>query len=205
MDVTLLHPDPALVIWRHPRPHGAAGRCIGRTDLAVDRRKVKRLAHRIRQAARRAGWPRVIHTSSLQRCALVGRQLRRWGWRHIVDDALLEMDFGRWDGRPWTEIAHAEVDAWCAAFADHAPGGGESLRAMLERVQRWLPAPPAPSEGPVLMVGHGGWMLSARWVLTQVDAPVAAAAWPAPPGYGRCWTLARAPLQYRPVTPASQR
>ena len=39
--------------WRHPRPHGVAGRCIGHTDVAVDPRKAKRLAHRIRQHVRR--------------------------------------------------------------------------------------------------------------------------------------------------------
>ena len=41
-----------LSVWRHPQPVGAAGRCIGHTDLPVDARKAKRLAHRIRQAAR---------------------------------------------------------------------------------------------------------------------------------------------------------
>ena len=98
---------PHLIAWRHPRPIGAEGRCIGRTNLSVDRRKVKRLAHRIRQAARQQGWPRVVHSSSLQRCAAVGRQLRRWGWQHHINDSLLEMDFGTWDGQAWDHIAHA--------------------------------------------------------------------------------------------------
>lgn len=200
---------PHIVAWRHPRPIGAEGRCIGRTDLAVDRRKAKRLAHRIRQAARRHGWPRVVHSSSLQRCAAVGQQLRRWGWRHHIDDALLEMDFGAWDGRAWAQIAHAEVDAWCRNFAHHAPGGGESLHAMLDRVAQGLARLPAsearPSSAPVLLIAHAGWILSARWVAQHSAAPAQPSQWPPAPRYGECCVLPAASLQYRPVEPASRK
>ena len=120
-------------LWRHPRPIGAAGRCIGRTDLALDHRRAKRLAHQIRRAARRHQLPRQIWTSALQRCALVGRQLARWGWMHRIDDRLQELDFGHWDGQPWSAIAPAEVAAWEADFAHHAPGGAESLAALRRR------------------------------------------------------------------------
>jgi len=103
-----------LWVWRHPRAKGAADRCIGRTDLDVDPRRAKRLAHRIRRAARQYGLPRRVLTSPLRRCAAVGQWLRRWGWRHERLPALLEMDFGRWDGRAWSQIAREEIDAWCA-------------------------------------------------------------------------------------------
>lgn len=203
---------PDVIAWRHPRPIGAEGRCIGRTDLAVDRRKAKRLAHRIRQAARQHGWPRVVHSSSLQRCAAVGRQLRRWGWRHHIDDGLLEMDFGAWDGLSWPHIAQAEVDAWCQDFAHHAPGGGESLNTMLQRVVASLhrlsalaDPPKCSASSPVLIVAHAGWVLSARWVAQHAAAPVEPSQWPSSPRYGERCTLAAAPLQYRPVEPASRK
>ncbi|RZL33467.1 MAG: fructose-2,6-bisphosphatase, partial [Rubrivivax sp.] len=94
---------PAFTIWRHPKPRGAEGRCIGgRTDLAVDPRKAKRLAHRIRANARRHALPREVVTSPLARAADVGRWLKRWGFRWRVDAALAEMDFGAWDGRGWS-------------------------------------------------------------------------------------------------------
>jgi len=77
------------LVWRHPRPEGAAGRCIGAgTDLIVHRRRAKRLARRIQQVARRQRLPHHVVTSPLQRCADVGRWLRRWGWRHEIDPAL---------------------------------------------------------------------------------------------------------------------
>jgi alpha-ribazole phosphatase len=190
-------PQPWAQAWRHPRPIGFEGRCIGRTDLPVDRRKAKRLAHRIRQAARHHGWPQVVHTSPLRRCAEVGRWLRRWGWRHHVDPALLEMDFGRWDGLAWADIPHAEVDAWVADFAGHAPGEGESLQAMLTRVAAWAPCqtPPAtlpaasPTSAPFLIVAHAGWMLARQWCANHAEPPLAAAEWPRAPAYGHAWSL----------------
>ena len=174
-------------VWRHPQPQGVAGRCVGRTDVAVDPRRTKRLARRIQAAARRAGLARVVYTSPLQRCADVGRWLRRWGWAHVVDATLLELDFGAWDGQAWAHIGQTEVDTWCAAFATHAPGGGEPLVHMLQRAAAWQGKSRASA---VVVVGHAGWMLARRWVQTHgPDVLPTAADWPKPPGYGRCWQV----------------
>lgn len=181
MSVDAARPVPLMHAWRHPAPKGAAGRCIGaRTDLPVDRRKAKRLAHRIRMIARREGLPRAVATSPLGRCRDVGRWLRRFGFRHVVDARLAELDFGRWDGRCWEAIDAAEIAAWSADLVGHAPGGGESVRALLSRVQAVLARAPA-----ALLVTHGGWLSAAVWLaLGDAHAPTAAT-WPKAPGYGR--------------------
>jgi len=70
----------------------------------------------------------------------------------------MEMDFGRWDGLPWSLIPRDEIDVWCEHFADHAPGVGESLRQFMTRVHAWeAPVPQA------VVVAHAGWMLARRW------------------------------------------
>ena len=165
--------------WRHPPADGAAGRCIGRTDLPVDGRRAKRLAHRIRAVARAQGLPHVVHVSPLRRCRDVGRWLRRWGWRVQVDARLVELDFGAWDGLPWTQIASSEVETWQQDLLLHAPGGGESLQALAARVQAFVGG----CAGPVLLVGHGGWINALRAVPPGCSA-LAAADWPAPPRHG---------------------
>jgi len=165
----------AFTIWRHPKPRGAQGRCIGaRTDLPVDPRKAKRLAHRIRAHARRHGLPREVVTSPLARAADVGRWLKRWGFRWRVDPALAEMDFGRWDGRAWSEIRPAEFEHWMSNFRDFDFDSGESLHALLARVAAWQPTC-------ALAVGHGGWIAARDWQGT----PPTPASWPRPPAYGR--------------------
>ncbi len=178
----------AWVIWRHPRPEGAAGRCIGRTDLRVDRRKAKRLAHRIRQRARCEAWPAVVWTSPLQRCADVGRWLARWGWQHRLDARLFEVDFGAWDGLTWQAIGAGPVAAWCDEFTDHAPGGGESVRALMRRCAGFLADVAGTqncAQAPVLIVGHAGWINAARWQGQGRQPPFDAAQWPAALGYGQ--------------------
>ena len=50
------------------------------------------------------------------------------------------MDFGNWEGRTWADIGKPAIDTWTAAFAAHAPGGGDSLSAVLARVSLALQA-----------------------------------------------------------------
>jgi len=167
---------PRVTIWRHPKPCGAEGRCIGgRTDLRVDPRKAKRLAHRIRAHARRHGLRHDVVTSPLMRAAAVGRWLRRWGFRWRVDAALAEADFGRWDGKHWSDITPAEFDRWMADFCGFDFDGGESLDALLERAAAWQ-SPCA------LVVGHGGWINARRWR----GNPPTPASWPKPLNYACC-------------------
>ncbi|MBY0237371.1 MAG: histidine phosphatase family protein [Burkholderiaceae bacterium] len=175
-------PQAPARVWRHPKPEGAAGLCVGaRSDLPVHWRRAKRLARRIQALARRERLPHQVITSPLQRCASVGAWLRRWGWQHHRDPALLELDFGAWDGLAWAQISQAEVDAWVNNFSAHAPGGGESLAHMLQRVQAW------PLPAGALIVSHGGWMLARQWLSEHGDVLPQAATWPRAPGYGECW------------------
>lgn len=183
-----------LWLWRHPRPCGVAGRCIGQTDVPVHWRRAKRLAHQLRQHARRHQLPRVVWTSPLQRCAAVGHWLARWGWLHRVDAHLLELDFGRWDGQPWANIPPSAVAAWEADFLQHAPGGGEALLALMARCQAFITDRAAEPNPAVLLVAHAGW-INASAVLGQAagdQAALTAATWPAAPRYGS--------LSVRPVS-----
>ena len=53
-----------------------------------------------------------------------------------VEAGFAEMEFGAWDGLTFAEVAERhkdELDSWLGSL-DHAPGGGESFRAVEERV-----------------------------------------------------------------------
>ncbi|MBB4845793.1 alpha-ribazole phosphatase [Paucibacter oligotrophus] len=177
--------EPGLWVWRHPRPEGAAGLCVGAgCDLPVHWRRSKRLARRIQALARRERLPQRVLCSPLRRCADVGAWLQRWGWQLVLDPALRELDFGAWEGRPWQTIAKAQIDAWVQDFAAYAPGGGESLQALLARAGDWRP--PA---GAHLVVSHGGWMLARQWRARQGERSPCAADWPKPPAYAEVWRI----------------
>ena len=182
-----------LTVWRHPKPRDMAGLCLGRADVPVDARKAKRLAHRIRQWARRERAPRVVVTSPLQRAASVGRWLARWGWVHRMDARLSELDFGRWDGRPWADIGAAEVQAWCDDFMRHAPGGGEPVEDLLHRCAALLAQMHDADEDldAVCVVGHAGWLSAAIWLQQAGGADATAPMWPRALRYGERVSLFR--------------
>jgi len=57
-----------------------------------------------------------------------------------IDAALRDIDVGRWAGRAFSDVEVSEpaaVAQWMAE-PDAEPHGGESLRALLARVARWL-------------------------------------------------------------------
>jgi alpha-ribazole phosphatase len=119
----------------------------------------------------------------LRRCADVGRWLRRWGWTHRIDPRLIEVDFGTWDGRPWSDIGADDFAPWEADFLRHTPGGGESLAQVRERVRAVL-AELADAhrtlDAPLLVVGHAGWINTLR---TLHLGGLVASRWPAPVAY----------------------
>ncbi len=54
----------------------------------------------------------------------------------VVEHGFAEMEFGAWDGLTFAEVAERhkdELDSWLGSL-DHAPGGGESFRAVEQRV-----------------------------------------------------------------------
>lgn len=188
-----------LLAWRHPRARGAGGRCIGRTDLDVDPRKARRLAHRLRaeqRRRRRAGEPAVaeVWVSPRERARAVGRWLARWGWRVHVDARLAEMDFGTWDACAWRDIAWAEVEAWQADLWNARPGGdGEPLSALAARA--WAFVDEARHAGTLrLAVTHGGWLIAAAR-LPRGTVRLDARDWPAPPRHGEMLRLGRDPTR----------
>ena len=182
-------PNRFVYAWRHPPALGVAGRCIGRTDVPVDPRRAKRLAHRIRRHARREGLPRLIVTSPQRRCADVGRWLAAWGWCHRIDERLAELDFGDWEGRSWQAIGATPIGAWCADFVDSAPGDGESLRALIARCRAFIDDDAATPTS-CCIVGHAGWINAARWLAGQSAQPPTAADWPAAPAHASLTMLA---------------
>lgn len=172
-----------LYIWRHPKPILAKGKCIGQTDIAVDKRKLKRLANKIERFVRLHQLPKVIWVSPLQRSLGVGQILAQRGFQYKIASELAEIDFGVWDGRPWEQIAKTEIDEWCQDFAHFAPDNGENLQQVFVRVESWLRARAIEHSSeidnkPILAVGHAGWINAANIIVAKKTIPKIASEWP---------------------------
>jgi broad specificity phosphatase PhoE len=76
----------------------------------------------------------LVLTSPLQRAsATAGAIAEAAGAPVEVDDRLVEIDYGEWDGQPLGSVSRAQWARW-RDEADFTPPGGESLLAVGERV-----------------------------------------------------------------------
>ncbi|MDQ1377621.1 MAG: hypothetical protein QOF81_139 [Acidimicrobiaceae bacterium] len=62
------------------------------------------------------------------------------GLQPVVEPAIRDCDFGRWSGRPMSDVAREEPGAFSSWMTDAASSshGGESLAELLGRVATWV-------------------------------------------------------------------
>jgi broad specificity phosphatase PhoE len=77
-----------------------------------------------------------IHSSPRHRAReTIAPLARSIGVEPVIDPGLDEIDFGRWSGRLFTELAHEPGwDTWCNARGHAQPPGGETIVAVQERI-----------------------------------------------------------------------
>nr|WP_315401961.1 histidine phosphatase family protein [uncultured Duganella sp.] len=143
-----------LILVRHPQPLIPPGVCYGSTDLEV---APEQLALTLAALAPRLPGHLPLYSSPLRRCADLAARLRP---SPILDRRLVEMHFGRWEMKPWDDIARTEIDAWADDLANYQPGGGESVLHMAARIadfhadlQRQLG-----DDGEAIIICHAGAM-----------------------------------------------
>lgn len=141
-----------LTLIRHTKLKAAGGLCYGRTDLDV--------ASTFNQEAdavlRLAPVAEIIVSSPLTRCQKLANFLAKvHGLSIRTDWRLQEMDFGAWEGKRWSDIPKAELDAWAADFLHARPHGGESVAMLRTRTVEAIAEYHA-SDNTYLVVTHAG-------------------------------------------------
>lgn len=168
-----------LFLIRHTPVEVAPGVCYGSTDVAC-RAAFPEDARRTAAVLDQLCPDRIDHwiTSPARRCRdLTGHLLEHRagaGQTAEIDQRWLEMDFGSWELRRWSELPRQELADWQADYVVRRPAGGETFgevalrtwRAM-DRVRRLGP------DAVVVVVAHGG---SIRAAISQLlDMPLRAA------------------------------
>jgi Fructose-2,6-bisphosphatase len=124
-----------LYLIRHPRPSAFPDVCYGQSDVPVSSASLDAsLKALLSNDNLPGGLP--VYSSPLTRSAALAEALTQ-AWQvspPIYDARLMEMNFGGWEMRAWTDIPRSEVDAWVADLAQYRPGGGESVMDMAARV-----------------------------------------------------------------------
>jgi alpha-ribazole phosphatase len=145
---------------RHPRPLLEAGVCYGQLD--VDCEDPLPVANRLRPLL--PNDTRVI-ASPLRRTRGLAEAL------HLqpgFDARLMEINFGDWEGKKWTDIDRELIDAWAADVLNFVPPGGESV-AMLQA--RAIECVAGLDKQRIALVTHGGIIraLLGHWAQLPVE------------------------------------
>ena len=164
-------------LWlvRHAAPLVAPGVCYGRLDLRADPEATQQAAQSL---ARALPTQVAIYSSPLRRCTELAQALLalRPDLRYEQDARLQEMDFGQWEGQAWNALPRSEIDAWANNLHDFAPGGGESLAAMLARIRAALKESAGDARDQV-WISHAGVARCVHWLLHHPTQVATAAQW----------------------------
>lgn len=117
---------------RHPAVDLPQGICYGASDVPL-RPDFSSVADQVKALLPPGPW-RVL-SSPAQRCRRLAERLSD---DITVDARLRELNFGRWEMRPWNEIPRPELERWAGDFVREAPPGGETFAALAARAHACL-------------------------------------------------------------------
>lgn len=163
-----------IVLSRHPTPLIEPGLCYGRLDVPLH----PTAAASVTRLAADPALCRIsrVWSSPAARCRCVSDAIAaRTKAVLTIDERLLEMSFGDWEGRPWDAVDRADLDRWAAAPLSFAPPHGESGAAIIARVRACL-ADLRRDQRDCVVVSHGGPLKILMALLTDRQVDLLAAA-----------------------------
>ena len=112
-----------------------------------------------------------IYSSPSKRCAILAEAFTNSHNKVIYDQRLMELDFGKWEGKIWSEIEKSEeAKLWFNDYLNIQCPGGESYTDLLTRVQDFLNDLKNKDFGnKVLIICHGGTIRAFHTIIKKVS------------------------------------
>ena len=95
-----------------------------------------------------------VYCSPLLRCTELAKSLNFGNVQ--TESALLEMNFGTWEGQKWNDIDQTELNHWMADFVNVKTPNGENLQQLSERINQFMDKLRMRDHEKVLLVTHAG-------------------------------------------------
>ena len=138
---------------RHTTPKISKATCYGQLNLDVDSSFVQEAA--LIQKTLGSFQVDKILSSPLIRCKKLADTLFP---EHdiIFDKRLMELNFGDWEGLPWTDIPFQDMNKWTDNFIRKGPPNGESFQTLINRVDDFESVIHSGKDKSVAIVTHSG-------------------------------------------------
>ncbi len=123
---------------RHTTPEVVSGVCYGQSDLELANSFEAEWAILESKLAQLTS--PLVFSSPLQRCyKLAQKAVNHFNFPvTLIDDRLLELNFGDWELKPWQDIPQGIVGEWTDEHLLQAPPNGESYNDLHIRVSSFL-------------------------------------------------------------------
>jgi alpha-ribazole phosphatase len=141
-----------LILIRHTAVAPNPGTCYGQSDVDLAETfpmEADVVANQIRHRQFDA-----VYGSPLSRC----RKLASYcGYeKPILDNRLMELNFGNWEMQNWDEINDPHLQTWYNDWIYERPTGGESFHDMVLRVKEFIDELKQKNHHEVCIFTHGG-------------------------------------------------
>lgn len=155
-----------LTLIRHTSVSVATGICYGQSDVDVSA-SFEQEASLVFSKLPLVPFD-AVYSSPLLRC----RKLASFcGFNDpILDNRLMELNFGDWEMKQWTTIHDRQLQRWFDNWQEEIPTGGESFKAMTARVEEFLDEIANLSFQRVAIFTHAGVIRSAGIITGRFNA-----------------------------------
>lgn len=140
---------------RHTAVDVEPGTCYGQTDVSLKSTFFEE-AQIVKSRIAGEAFDRV-YCSPLSRCR---RLAEACGYPEpVVDQRLLELNFGQWEMKKFDEITDPQLQVWYNDFFNTVPTGGESAAMQQSRVSDFIEEVRLSGHSNVCVFTHGGVIL----------------------------------------------
>lgn len=142
----------AIYFIRHTAPQIEKGICYGQSDIplaATFDQEAVAIQRKI------PGKIVLAYSSPLLRCRKLASILT--GGQYVIDNRLLELNFGDWELMAWDQVPSQDLQAWMNDFVSQATPKGESYLNLYERtIDFWQSIEQLGKQENILVITHGG-------------------------------------------------
>ena len=140
-----------IYLVRHTTPAIKKDICYGQTDVDLNSETFESELYEIKNKL-----PSNIdrfYCSPLIRCSKLAKRLAK---EIQIDERLIELDFGSWENKKWSELDNQELSKWMENFVNVKAGGAESYLDLHKRTCSFIKELCKNSKQKIAIVTHAG-------------------------------------------------
>ncbi|MGQ1891931.1 histidine phosphatase family protein [Thermophagus sp. OGC60D27] len=143
-----------IYFMRHPKTEVPQGICYGISDVKPSEEGLAMAVEKVGLKLKGVR-PEICFSSPLIRCTTLAEAFLT-PEKIVRSRHLREIDFGRWELKPWVDISQEEQKAWGEDFINCKVHGGENFFDVQKRVLTFLEEVVQTSYNNILVVTHAG-------------------------------------------------